>query len=75
MPEPAKASFSFGEYTSKTESSGTLLKYSREYKINGTLVPKEQIGELKSFFSQINRDEKNVAADRVDRALVRYFRR
>jgi hypothetical protein len=61
MPEPAKASFSFGEYTSKTENSGTLLKYSREYKIIGTVVPKDQIGELKKFFSQINLDEKNMA--------------
>ncbi len=61
MPEPAKANFSFGEYTSKTENSGALLKYSREYRIKGTLVPKDQIGELKKFFSQINLDEKNMA--------------
>jgi hypothetical protein len=61
LPEPAKASFSFGEYTSKTENSGTSLKYSREYKINATLVPKDQIGELKKFFSQINLDEKSIA--------------
>jgi hypothetical protein len=61
LPEPAKATFSFGEYTSKTENSGTLLKYSREFKIKGTLVPKEQIADLKKFFSQINLDEKNMA--------------
>jgi hypothetical protein len=61
LPEPAKASFPFGEYTSKTENSGTSLKYSREYRIKGTLVPKDQIGDLKKFFSQINLDEKNMA--------------
>ncbi len=61
LPEPAKATFSFGEYTSKTENSGTLLKYSREFKIKGTLVPQEQIADLKKFFSQINLDEKNMA--------------
>ena len=61
LPEPAKASFSFGEYTSKTENSGTLLKYSREFMIKGTIVPKDQIADLKKFFSQINLDEKNMA--------------
>jgi len=32
LPEPAKAAYPFGQYTSKTEIAGNLLKYSREYR-------------------------------------------
>jgi hypothetical protein len=61
LPDPAKASFSFGEYNSKLESAGNVLKYSREYKITSSSVPPERIGDLKKFFHEINMDEKNMA--------------
>jgi hypothetical protein len=61
LPEPAKAAFSFGEYHSKAENSGNVLKYTREYKVGTTLVPLEKFDELKKLFSQINIDEKNMA--------------
>jgi hypothetical protein len=61
LPDPAKASFTFGEYSSKTESAGNLLTYSREYRINATTVPRENIGDLSKFLHQINVDEKNMA--------------
>jgi len=61
LPETAKASFAFGEYTSKIEHNGGELKYSREYKIKSTLVPVEKIGDLNKFFRQINQDERNMA--------------
>ena len=61
LPDPAKASFAFGEYSSKTESIGTSLKYSREYRINSTIVPRDKIGDLSKFLHQINADEKSMA--------------
>lgn len=61
LPEPAKASFSFGQYVSKTENSGNILKYTREYRMDSTLVSMEQMDQLKKLFGQINLDEKNMA--------------
>ncbi len=61
LPEPAKASFPFAQYVSKTENSGSVLKYTREYKINTTQVSMDQIEQLKKLFGQINLDEKNMA--------------
>jgi hypothetical protein len=61
LPEAAKANFTFGEYTSKIENSGTQLKYSREYKINAVRVPAEKISDLGKFFHEINQDERNMA--------------
>jgi hypothetical protein len=61
LPEPAKASFPFAEYASKTENSGSLLKYTREYKITATQVSMDQMDQLKKLFGQINLDEKNMA--------------
>ena len=61
LPDPAKVTFPFAEYASKTESSGGVLKYTREYKQTATQVSMEHIDELKKFFSQINLDEKNMA--------------
>jgi len=61
LPDPAKASFAFGEYTSKTEAAGNVLKYTREYKVTSTLVPLDRIDQLKRLFSQITSDEKGMA--------------
>lgn len=61
LPDPAKASFPFGEYTSKTEASGNVLKYTREYKMTATQVPLDHFDQLRRLFSQIITDEKNMA--------------
>jgi len=61
LPEPAKSSFPFGQYVSKTENSGNILKYTRQYKMDSTLVSMEQMDQLKKLFGQINSDEKNMA--------------
>ena len=61
LPDPAKASYPFGEYTSKTESAGNVLKYTREYKMSITLVPLDHIDQLRRMFSQIVSDERNMA--------------
>jgi hypothetical protein len=61
LPEPAKTTVPFAEYSSKTENSGGVLKYSREYKVRTTRVPAEKIDQLKTLFGAINLDEKNMA--------------
>lgn len=61
LPEPTKADFAFGDYTSSIEDSGGALKYSRHYEIKATSIPAGRIGELKTFFHQINQDERNMA--------------
>jgi hypothetical protein len=61
LPDAAKAVAPFGEYTSKTEAAGNVLKYTRKYKVTTTLVPLEQMDQLKRLFSEITADEKNMA--------------
>jgi hypothetical protein len=61
LPEPAKASYPFGEYVSKTEKAGNVLKYTRQYKMQTTVVPLEKMDDLKKLFGQINADEKSMA--------------
>lgn len=61
LPDPAKITFPFAEYVSKTESGEGVLKYTREYKQTASEVSMEHMDELKKFFSQINLDEKNMA--------------
>jgi len=61
LPDPAKANFPFGQYTSKTETAGNVLKYTREYKMTTTLVPLDRIDQLRHLFSEIITDEKNMA--------------
>jgi len=61
LPDPAKASFPFGQYTSKTEAAGNVLKYTREYRMTTTLVPVDRVDQLKRLFSDITADEKSMA--------------
>ncbi len=61
LPDAAKATAAFADYSSKTESSGNVLKYSREYKMRTTLVPVDRMDQLKKLFGQINLDERNMA--------------
>ena len=61
LPEPAKVSYPFGTYVSKTENSGNVLKYTRQYRMDSNLVSMDQMDQLKKLFGQINLDEKNMA--------------
>ncbi len=61
LPEAGKASFPSGMYSSKSENSGNTLRYTREYKIEGTSVPAGQVADLKKFFEQITADERRMA--------------
>lgn len=60
LPDPAKAALPFAEYSSKIESAGNVLKYSREYKMVANEVPFANTEQLKNLFTQINSDEKNM---------------
>lgn len=60
LPDPAKAAFPFAEYSSKTESTGNVLKYTRQYKMVATEVPFASTAQLKDLFTQINSDEKSM---------------
>src|SRR5947209_5131091 len=46
IPDPVKAGFPFAEYTSKMETAGNVLKYTRAYKIETILVPLDNVGKL-----------------------------
>jgi hypothetical protein len=61
LPAPSKSTSAFAEYSSRTEDAGSLLKYSREYRIRTTEVPVEKIDQLKRLFGEIMTDEKNMA--------------
>lgn len=61
LPEPTKAVYPFAQYSSKAETAGSILKYSREYKIETTEVPLAGIEQLKKLFGQISVDERNMA--------------
>lgn len=61
LPDPAASAFPFGEYSSKIENSGNLLRYNRQYRMNATVVPLDQTGNLKKFFSDITADERSTA--------------
>jgi hypothetical protein len=61
LPDPVKATTAFGEYTSKTEVAGSVLHYTRNYRVSTTAVPPERIDQLKRLYSEILMDEKNMA--------------
>lgn len=61
LPDPATGKFPFATYESKSEAAGNMLRYRRDYTVDTTLVPLDQIGDLKKLFGEINLDEKNMA--------------
>jgi hypothetical protein len=61
LPDPVKATAPFGEYMSRTEGAGTVLKYSRQYRMTAISVPLDGMDQLRNLFSAINVDEKQMA--------------
>jgi Domain of Unknown Function with PDB structure (DUF3857) len=61
FPSSARGEFPFAEYKSKTEQTGNVLKYTREYKMEATSVPADKFDDLRRLFSQIIVDEKSMA--------------
>jgi hypothetical protein len=58
LPPPVQAESSFGEYRSKTEVAGNLLRYTRTYQIKEVWIPTERLEEFKKFFRQVAADER-----------------
>jgi hypothetical protein len=61
IPDPVKADYSFGEYSSKCEVKGNVLFYQRTYEIKDVMVPTKGLDDLKQFFRQIASDERSSA--------------
>jgi hypothetical protein len=61
IPDPVKADYSFGEYSSKCEVKGNVLLYQRTYEIKDVMVPTKGLDDLKQFFRQIASDERSSA--------------
>jgi len=61
LPTPVDVDYSFASYHSKTEASGTTLKYSRTFEIKELSVPVSKMDELKKFYRLIANDERNTA--------------
>ena len=61
IPDPVKADYSFGEYSSKCEVKGNVLFYQRTYEIKDVIVSTKGLDDLKQFFRQIATDERSSA--------------
>ena len=61
IPDPVKADYSFGEYSSKCEVKGNILYYQRTYEIKNVMVSTKGLDDLKQFFRQIATDERSSA--------------
>ncbi len=61
LPDPVDLTYDFGEYHSRSEQSGKLLKYSRKFMIKQVIVPTTRLDDLKKFYRSISTDERNTA--------------
>jgi hypothetical protein len=60
LPDPVNLDYSFGDYHSKTEVDGGVIRYTRTYEIKELSVPVSQVEELKKFNRAIASDERNM---------------
>jgi hypothetical protein len=58
LPPPLRLENSFADYSSQVEFSGTVIRYSRAYRVKSLTVPIESMAVLKQFFKQIAEDER-----------------
>jgi len=58
LPPPVQAESSFGEYRSKTEVAGNVLRYTRTYQIKDVWIPADRQDEFKKFYRQVAADER-----------------
>jgi len=61
LPPPVNADYSFASYHSKTEVSGSTLKYTRTFEIKEVSVPVSKVDDLKKLYRIIAGDERNTA--------------
>jgi transglutaminase-like putative cysteine protease len=57
LPDPVKVDYPFASYTSKVESDGKVLRYTRTLQIKSVIVPTEQLADLKKFYESVGEDE------------------
>lgn len=58
-PPPVDADYSFASYHSKTEVTGSTIRYTRTFEVKELSVPVSRAEELKRFYRTINGDERN----------------
>lgn len=61
LPPPVNADYSFASYHSKTEASGSTLKYTRTFEVKELSVPVSKVDDLKKLYRIIAGDERNTA--------------
>ena len=61
LPPPVDIDYAFASYHSKTEVSGNVLKYSRNFELKDLTVPVDQLDQLKKFYRLVAGDERNTA--------------
>jgi hypothetical protein len=61
LPPRVDADYGFASYHSKTEATGTVIRYTRTYEIKELSVPVSKADEVKKFYRIIASDERNMA--------------
>ncbi len=61
LPPPVDADYSFAAYHSKTEASGSVIRYTRTYEVKELSVPVSKAEEVRKFNRIIAGDERNMA--------------
>jgi hypothetical protein len=61
LPPPVDADYGFASYHSKTEVTGSMLKYTRTFEVKELSVPLNKVEELKKLYRIIAGDERNTA--------------
>ena len=61
LPPPVDAEYGFAAYHSKTEASGSVIRYTRTFEIEELSVPASKAEEVRKFNRIIASDERNMA--------------
>jgi len=61
LPPPVDANYSFAKYSSKTEVSEGVLRYTRTFEVDEPSVPLAKVEDLKKLNRIIAKDERNIA--------------
>jgi len=58
LQPPVEADIGIASYTSRTESDGRVLRYTRRLAINDVLANTDRLAEMKKFYRQVNAGER-----------------
>jgi hypothetical protein len=61
LPPPVDADYGFAAYHSKTEASGSVIRYTRTFEVKELNVPVSKAEEVKKLNRIIANDERNMA--------------